>query len=278
MQEQKNNYNPAGSNLRRAQLRMLEMLKFIDKICRENGIDYWLDSGTLLGAARHHGYVPWDDDTDICMTYEGMLRFKEIMLSSNPSTEFVLQCRETEKNMLFNWIILRDLKTQALTGSSPLHDISSYKGLQVDIFPVSNESVGLFHFLSFLYFKILVQGPIYHSILKPFKFAIPIAYKFFYHVIAPSFRFLSKPFKKKYYRMTYGWTFPSRRYLADVWPLSRMEFEGCMFPVPGNTDAYLTRLYGNWREMPPEDQRERHYRDVLFLDDPQPHCCSDKNQ
>ena len=68
-------YSPDGSTLRKAQLRMLEMLKFIDGVCKDNGIEYWIDYGTLLGAARHGGFIPWDDDTDICMTIDNLKKF-----------------------------------------------------------------------------------------------------------------------------------------------------------------------------------------------------------
>ena len=74
-------YNPDGSTLRRAQLRMLDMLKFLDRVCRENGIRYWIDFGTLLGAVRHDGFIPWDDDTDVCMLKEDADAFKRVMLS-----------------------------------------------------------------------------------------------------------------------------------------------------------------------------------------------------
>ncbi|MBD5280217.1 MAG: hypothetical protein HDS35_06710 [Bacteroides sp.] len=60
-------YNPEGSDLRKAQLRMLSLLIFLDKVCKDNNLEYWLDSGTLIGAARHGGFIPWDDDCDIEM-------------------------------------------------------------------------------------------------------------------------------------------------------------------------------------------------------------------
>ena len=67
-EELKEKYNPDGSDTRRAQLRMLEMLHFIDDICKKNNIEYYINSGTLLGAVRHGGFIPWDDDLDICIS------------------------------------------------------------------------------------------------------------------------------------------------------------------------------------------------------------------
>ncbi len=76
----KEKYNPEGSTLRKAQLRMLDMLKFIDSICKENDITYYLDCGNLLGAVRHQGFIPWDDDADIAMPLSDYRKFKKILL------------------------------------------------------------------------------------------------------------------------------------------------------------------------------------------------------
>ena len=68
-------YNPDGSLLRELQLRMLEILKCVDSICEKHNIRYWLSSGTLLGAVRHGGFIPWDDDIDILMPREDYEKF-----------------------------------------------------------------------------------------------------------------------------------------------------------------------------------------------------------
>lgn len=70
-------FNPDGSLLRRHQLKLLDMLRFIDEVCRNNDIPYWLSSGTLIGVMRHGGFIPWDDDVDVEMLAVDFPRFKE---------------------------------------------------------------------------------------------------------------------------------------------------------------------------------------------------------
>ena len=69
-QQLRERFNPEGSMLRKQQQRMLEILLHIDEVCTEHNIKYWLSSGTLLGAVRHGGFIPWDDDLDIEMLKE----------------------------------------------------------------------------------------------------------------------------------------------------------------------------------------------------------------
>ena len=80
--ELRKRFNPDGSLLRRQQLRMLELLEVIDVICRKHQIPYWLSSGTLIGAARHKGFIPWDDDLDIEMLRSDYLRLLKVFLKN----------------------------------------------------------------------------------------------------------------------------------------------------------------------------------------------------
>ncbi len=87
----------SDKSVREVQNKILDTMKYIDRLCRENGIVYYIMGGTALGAVRHGGFIPWDDDLDIFMTPCEYEKFKAVFEKAN-STEFVLQeWRTTEK-------------------------------------------------------------------------------------------------------------------------------------------------------------------------------------
>ena len=73
-------YNPEGSTLRKAQKEMVQVLGAFAEICEKHDIKWWLCSGTLLGAARHKGFIPWDDDVDVSMLKEDFKRLEKVLM------------------------------------------------------------------------------------------------------------------------------------------------------------------------------------------------------
>lgn len=131
MDELRQRYNPEGSLLRRHQLRMLEILKEIDRICQKHRIDYWLSSGTLLGAVRHGGFIPWDDDLDIEMERKDYLRLLQL-LPEELNDAYLLQTHGTDPGFISTYAKIRD-KYSAITEHE--EDINyRYKGIFIDIF------------------------------------------------------------------------------------------------------------------------------------------------
>ena len=120
-------------NLRACQLKQLGILEEIDRICRKHQIPYWLDGGSLLGAVRHGGFIPWDDDIDLAMRLEDLQRFIRIAPSELRDGLF-LQTPETDPSSKEPIIKIRDLNSLYLESGDNMRG-DYQKGLFVDIFP-----------------------------------------------------------------------------------------------------------------------------------------------
>ncbi len=243
----KEKFNPEGSNLRLAQMRMLKMLKFIDKICEEYKITYWLDGGTLLGAIRHKGYIPWDDDTDICMPLKDAEKFKRIMLEKYDNLDYVLQCKETDKGYFGSWYVLRDKKSEYIQDSE-LHKKRMYRGLQVDIFIAEDKVIEPLWRFTLLYQKVIDKILFKTKSLKKASFFATPLYHFMHSIMLPLFRLISR--KNSYYKMPYGSIWNYRLEKKTIYPLVKYAFEDSNFYIPNDFNNYLKREFGNWEEIP----------------------------
>lgn len=104
-------YNPEGSELRRLQLRMLDMLVVVDEICRRHDIPYWIEGGTLLGAVRHEGFIPWDDDLDIALMKKDYVRLLKCLKEELPA-QYRLQTHETDRNYYLAFAKIRETDSE----------------------------------------------------------------------------------------------------------------------------------------------------------------------
>ena len=106
-------YNPDGSARRRAQLRLLDMAVYLQATARKIGVACRLDGGNILGALRHGGFIPWDDDVDFVVDRKDFKRLCDY-LKSHPHPQYVLQDNDTDKGFYKEWAVLRDLKSLSL--------------------------------------------------------------------------------------------------------------------------------------------------------------------
>jgi len=255
-------YNPDGSNRRRAQLRMVEMLKFMDDFCQKNNILYWIDCGTLLGAIRHGGFIPWDDDTDVCMMRSDYKKFVKLF-DDKQIGDYVLQTPKTDHGYFRFWNVIRDIKSEYVhSNDMPCEQMLKYRGLQIDIFPMlerysrvsmniskklawrinhyyASEANSRHHFLTKLYFNMADK------------------------IVFPLFRLL---FRKKQDVILFDYGFYGKnRYRKDIFPLKRIEFEGVTLNAPNNSLAYCKAIYGeDCLEMPKSEYIYDHHTTVIF--------------
>ena len=121
--------------LRELQLVELEILLEVDRVCRENGIEYFLDGGTALGAVRHGGFIPWDDDIDIGMTRENYEKFLEIA-PEKLKNDYFLQTRKTDKKAPYMYAKVRKNGTVFMEWNK--RNLDMHHGIYIDIFPYDN--------------------------------------------------------------------------------------------------------------------------------------------
>lgn len=248
----KDKYNPEGSILRKAQLRMLDMLLYIDVVCKKLNIEYRLDSGNVLGAVRHGGFIPWDDDVDIVILRKDCPKLCRYLLE-NPHPQYVLQYHKTDFGYLGFWFVLRDLKSEYIQNSD-VHNARKYRGLQVDIFPIEEGLTPLF---------MKIAGHITYLNEKYFalrhKKIADIIYKLQKNILHPVLRILDKFSGVKgtcmySYGIPFMFQFP-KSYIADYKPIL---YEGYYFPGPSDPDAFCKMMYGNYMDLPPVDKRDHH--------------------
>lgn len=245
-------YNPEGSALRTTQNELVKILQVVADICDRNGIRWWLSSGTLLGAARHKGFIPWDDDIDIEMLKEDYQKLKKILLQME-SDEYFVQCLETDVEFVDTFMKFRS-KKGCLDSLNKRAKNYKYGGIHIDIFCIEKTNYAAARVSKVIYREL--QHPTqYVRNAKLRRFLIRCVQVLCFGLIIPVIRLLGKinPKQEYHYALGTGWcrhTF----HLEDIFPLSHAEFEGHQFPVPNDTDTILTSGYGDWRKLPSEDQ------------------------
>lgn len=259
--------------LRRVQLVQLEMLKEIKRVCHILKIDYFLDSGTLLGAIRHNGFIPWDDDLDVGMTRENYERF----LQEAPAVldkKYFLQSWYSDEYYGLPFAKLRKNNTIYIENNA--HNSKAHNGFYVDIFPYDvypNDERIQSHMakkLDFIKRSILIKNGyspfasdgFYKKTLKTVLY-LPIDL----FAILNSRKKLIEKYEKcktmcndqetEYYAPASGatnfgkWLIPQRCFLE----YGEHVFEDDIFSVPCDCDTYLKHAYGDYMTLPPEEQR-----------------------
>ena len=261
-------YNPEGSLLRNAQLRMLHILEEVDKICRDADIPYWMDAGTLLGAVRHKGFIPWDDDLDICILRKDYKRFRKAALAKLPP-DLAYQDWTTDKNHFEMSPRIRD--TRSLF-DQPESRFQKYRGLFLDVILVERvPSMRIKQFISFFYGRVSREihnyGLVAYSSTPRRILTKALAYLLWPLTMLMILlaRLLAAILRSNVLSRYYS-RFPAPRYLSDIFPCQDLEFEGKMFSAPANPDHYLSCQFGRYRELPPESERKGHDCPIRIFD------------
>lgn len=254
-------YNPEGSELRNLQHKLMEVMMILDKICIENNIQYMLTGGNVLGAIRHGGFIPWDDDIDIALLETDYKRLIKI-LRNYKSDKYILQEHRSDPDYIQPFPKFRE-KEGVLFGSNPQRGcLYRYKGVAIDIFCISHIS----------YLNARVCAGI-HSRLLPWTYKIKKS--LIRHLVTSILLGIEKTLFflcnilnvfRKQNELHHAQGQAASCVMMDsrhLLPFTRKLFEGEMLPLPCDTDGFLTLFYGpDFMELP---QKIRIHNKVLLI-------------
>lgn len=242
----------------------LEMLIEIDAFCREHNIRYMLAFGTLLGAIRHKGYIPWDDDVDISMPLDDMIRFKNLFKSDKLKYCDV----DSEPYYAFPFSRISDTRTYSRGGL-----INKSYGICIDLYPVievsssKKDNAAIVNTILPVYQKRLQMIRLRRVLMRFLPIPTIIGFKsivrkyrdmtfnLFANKGGGSYHFVAGPLTSF---DTHTLAFNPFEEMIEV------EFEGLKFMAPARYHEYLTHRYGDYMQLPPEDQRHPYHGVVCY--------------
>lgn len=253
-------YNGEGTILRKAQRRMVEILQVVDAICRKYDIAYFLDGGSLLGAVRHHGFIPWDDDLDIAVMRKDFARLRRILKKELPDN-LVYQDRTTEFKYPMLIGKVRDKKSYF---EDDLSSRLTENGIFIDIIPMEKVPSKVWKEKLDYWYGHCIRGIHNYSNRKD-KILSYSVFPFAWTLVQIT-RLFNRFSHSNQIAHVYGWRAYNSFSSEDVFPVKRMAFEDIEVCVPKNHDAVLRALFGDYMQIPPEEKRVVHTSKIEFYD------------
>lgn len=251
----------------------------IKRICEDNNIKYFMVAGTVLGAVRHKGFIPWDDDMDFGMMRSEYEKFCAACIIELDD-DFILQTWDTDPNYPFSFgkIRLKNTKIEELFASSKE---TLEKGIFVDVFPFDNvtdkENEVKSHARKYYFYKRAMwmkkgygKNILTQNFKQKIKYIISSIVLSFVPYYLLKLRFEKTIMKYNHIetsRLVFDAPYKFENNCVDRVLIENLIdgiFEGYIYPMPSDYDAYLRHLYGDYMKLPDPDKRHSH--DILSVD------------
>ncbi len=256
------------TDVRELQMMQLEILKYIDQLCKKHKLKYYLFSGTLLGAIRHKGFIPWDDDLDICMPRPDFIKLIKIM-RKHSNRNYSLKCVELSKKE-YNYCFAKMIDNNTVAV-----EVDKFQGddlgIWVDIFPLDGagnnfEEAEAFAYKNKRYVKQILGLEAGRKMNIKGKILYLIGRKGINRLLMHNVK--RKNFYNCKYVMDIVSTCPPVIFNGDSFQGERTEmFEGIEFNVPNNAEDVLETIFGNYLELPPEEERKPHHGCKIWINE-----------
>lgn len=256
-----------SEDIRKVQLRLLEMAVAIRNILEKHDVPHMITYGTLLGAVRHKGFIPWDDDFDFYIIGEQYDDAIEFLRTELPSDIFV-EDEKSESLYFHGWAHAKDIRTEAECVLFPQDNLYKHHGVCVDLYRAFlinreydkiNRLKAHIAYLQRKLAKSFIAEDEYVNRTKPLVFELTEEEK----------RVSSINLNDDVDMVGFVSVFNDSMLKSDVFPLVKYAFEGTYFWGPQNADVLLRCCYGDYMQLPPEEKRKPHYSKVTFLDEKQ---------
>ncbi len=262
-QQLRQQYNPDGSPLRRMQMRMLEIMQVVDDICRRHNLPYWLSSGTLLGAVRHQGFIPWDDDLDIEMLRPDFERLMKLLPDELPP-HLALQWHTTDPNYFFTYAKVRD-RNSHMSEANGYDRVWKEQGIFIDIFPLERMPRWVHTFSNPIFghaYKMLRTAPDPMAAMPRVRAWVWMCR----NVVFPVLRAVAWLCRPKHYDFVLGIPYYKHSTKEDILPLRRVPFEHLQLPIMAQSEKCLTFWYGDFMQLPKNPGDRSHTTEVEIKD------------
>ena len=261
----------------------INILKAVDDFCEKNGLRYYLCGGTLLGAIRHKGFIPWDDDIDIIMPRPDYERFHELF--NNDNNQYRIHSVLTSPNWTSTFALIEDTRTVKIYSD---FNKESTTGISLDVFPMDGSPENKFvrrlywefmniieriailshqkfcvskHFsdkdVNYVGIKTVLRTGLKFLLIPLARLTIPLKLDLLINKIGSSFDVDSSTFIGVVTFPHYGFKecVKGKPFLK----IKKRVFEGMMFNTPDGYEEYLSNLYGDYMKMPSEEKRVSHH-------------------